>query len=232
MSAAPTLQDRVTALEQALGKLAADSLQPNVLTVNADGTIGADFTGTVFAEGLSLGATDGGANATNMIQWVEPDGTTVAAVYQDIAAVPGVSYIRRLVLKAIQDAAAGDTAAEVIAYAEDSLGDQQNALILDSAGRSSFPIMGQTGCRFWPQQQANFSIAAGAGVTATFNSNGWNTTGTWHPILWLLDTGGGFTPHCTLAVTAETSSSINVGIVNNGSGTANGKVFLVMLTGE
>lgn len=53
MSTQPTLEQRIAALEQLVGK-PLDTLTPTYLTVTPDGKVGADFTGTVDALGVIL----------------------------------------------------------------------------------------------------------------------------------------------------------------------------------
>lgn len=55
MSAQPTLEQRVAAIEQQLELIAGDQLSPNYLTVDpATGKIGANFSGHVAAQGVDL----------------------------------------------------------------------------------------------------------------------------------------------------------------------------------
>lgn len=59
----------------------ADSLQPNYLTVNPDGTIGADFTGKINAQGLILPAADSNTPPPdNKIQWTLSNGAAIADI--------------------------------------------------------------------------------------------------------------------------------------------------------
>jgi hypothetical protein len=76
------LQDRITALERQLGDApGADSLAPNVITVDASGHIGAQFSGKVQASELDL---VGGAGASP-IKWVTTSGGLLAELTVDAA---------------------------------------------------------------------------------------------------------------------------------------------------
>lgn len=95
-----TLEERVAALEAAVAGLGPpETLQPNYLTVDATGLIGADFTGHIHAEGLDLDAPvnsqvwpESGLDTT--IRWLRTaDGGLVAQVGGSGApGGPGVGY--------------------------------------------------------------------------------------------------------------------------------------------
>jgi hypothetical protein len=72
MSTAPTLEDRVEALERLVENQLGHAIAPNYLTADAQGNVGADFTGAMHAEGLLLDAHGFPLNV--------PDLTTDAAI--------------------------------------------------------------------------------------------------------------------------------------------------------
>lgn len=88
------LQDRITALERQLADPpGTDTLQPNVITVANDGTLGADFTGHVHAQGLDLDASSISTPPdADRIRWLRTsDGAWVAALFGEyVPGVPGV----------------------------------------------------------------------------------------------------------------------------------------------
>lgn len=131
------LPARVSALEQELAQLQAqidqlpppaDNLQPNVLTVNADGTIGATLTGKLNAEGIVFPAGAGLTNRAEEIDWTRTtDGALVARIagaYRpgapdgqlvleaDNPDNPGPLYAR-LLLETMQDGSASSIAAQI-----------------------------------------------------------------------------------------------------------------------
>jgi hypothetical protein len=82
-----TTQDRIAELEQRIAALeaqaVADTLQPNVITVAANGQIGADFSGDVQARTFSMEASNSLASitVTNEIRWLrQSDGALIATV--------------------------------------------------------------------------------------------------------------------------------------------------------
>lgn len=77
------LEQRVAALERQLGDTpGVSTLQPNVLSINPDGTIGADFTGHVHAQGLDLDASTGPVPpSVDRVRWLRAsDGAAVADI--------------------------------------------------------------------------------------------------------------------------------------------------------
>jgi hypothetical protein len=79
MSAQPTLEERVAALE---AMAQPDALTPNVLALNPDGSIGATLSGLLKAQGIILPAgTGSGPPVTSDIQWQRSsDGAVVAQI--------------------------------------------------------------------------------------------------------------------------------------------------------
>lgn len=196
-----------------------DNLQPNVITVNPDGTIGATFTGTVYAKGLTLGATDSTAETPNTIQWVrQADGAVVASVAQDLVIDPTTDTAsRRLLLTATQDASAGDTGAEVMAYAIDGAGGRHYATIIDTQSRASFlqlPTLAQLAV-----QAGNGTLSAPAGTSLNYIDL---------PIAW---PGS----HVAFIATAFPASTDAAGNYTQGAGTyglAQGKLQIVSTIGQ
>lgn len=92
-----SLAERLAALEDVIGILLAppDTIQPNYLTVNPDGTVGAAFTGLVHAEGLDLdAATASSPPDQNLIRWLRTsDGTPIAEVQGIIVGPPGAAAV-------------------------------------------------------------------------------------------------------------------------------------------
>lgn len=123
------LQQQVADLQQQLAGQQLDTLQPNYLTVNPDGTISADFTGKINALGLTLpgdGALTGDA-PDNLIQWIRSsDSATVANLYGAID-LPGTPE-------------AGQTYARIEAGAPDNLSEWA---ILQLYGNHPPPFTGQ-----------------------------------------------------------------------------------------
>lgn len=115
MSATATLEDRVSALERAV-QSGRDQLTPNYLTVNADGSVGADFSGHVSAQGLDLPAgTSSTPPSQDRVRWLRgSDGSVVA----DVTAYE-VANQATLRLGAYQDSP--DTAAAVMVQTPDLL---------------------------------------------------------------------------------------------------------------
>lgn len=97
------LERQVAALQAGAG--AGESLQPNYLTVAADGSVGASFTGRVHAEGLDLDANTDPANFPDVdsIRWIHTtDGFVVA---RDIGGISGgAAYNNKFSYGAGQDA--------------------------------------------------------------------------------------------------------------------------------
>jgi hypothetical protein len=77
------IETRLSALEALVGAQAVDTLQPNYLTVNPDGTIGADFTGEIHAEGLVIpaGSTSAPPDVNRVIWERQSDGAVVAQAW-------------------------------------------------------------------------------------------------------------------------------------------------------
>lgn len=95
MSAVSTLGARVTALERQVAALrgragGGEQLSPNYLTSNPDGTIGANFTGQIHAQGLELDATAGPTiPANDAIRWLRTDTGGLVAQIQAYYSGPG-----------------------------------------------------------------------------------------------------------------------------------------------
>lgn len=248
------------------------ALTPNYLTVDpTTGAVGADFTGVVNAQGITLPAfmrptagTPLGGGPVNKVNWTRTsDGAMIGYLVsqEDAAGIDGAQPRDRAIVAALEATSGNQSSAELMAIDRNgavqaflaaiqqgagttasvfaSAGNSPNYTIVDQNGSSSFAIMGNGGAiraQIWQQQSNGISLgtAAGAGVSTIFSSNGWVTTGNYHPILWLQDNGAGFLPHCTFAITGITSNTLKVGIVNPAgtSGTPAGNILLVMLTGN
>lgn len=171
MSALLDLPDRVSQLEQQLAQLQEqlagqdlDTLQPNYLTVNADGTVGADFTGKINAQGLILPtASSPPATAQSRVQWNRQSDNSM------VAWIDGLSFDSDLVveLDLVAQPPAGAFDSQVEMFANDAAGNEQVVLqllqqgsgggnsglfaqafgqavtLIDDLGRSSFLQLGQ-----------------------------------------------------------------------------------------
>jgi hypothetical protein len=88
------IETRLAALEALVGAQAVDTLQPNYLTVNPDGSIGADFTGVINARGILMPEVEQGQplRPSSIIWQRASDGAYTAQIYQlqdNPAAPPG-----------------------------------------------------------------------------------------------------------------------------------------------
>lgn len=148
------LEDRVISLERLMGESPPpDTLQPNVLTVNPDGTIGALLSG-----GLELNeaASPGTVTAQTAVSWIDAAplvranlrGTLVSpsthqitmSAHGDGRPLNGTGPAEQnfATFLAHADVAGAAGSAAVVATAKDTAGAQQVATIIDSLGRSSF----------------------------------------------------------------------------------------------
>lgn len=153
----------------------ADRLTPNYLVVNPDGTVSANFTGIVNAQGIKITPGAGGViNFPNSITWQRSaDGAMVARVVAEEytyngdpeqtatlqAIAPGTPPGQLLNGGSIvTNASRGVPQYNYVqASAFDSNGNGQNAVIIDAAGQSSFLRLDQlrvsacgTGTLDWP----------------------------------------------------------------------------------
>ncbi len=76
-----SLQEQINDLQAQLALAQADSLAPNYITINPDGQVGAEFTGTINAYGITLPLDEGtGAISTEqVIQWLGAENSTEPA---------------------------------------------------------------------------------------------------------------------------------------------------------
>lgn len=169
------LQTRVSQLENARSA-PGEQLQPSYLTVSPDGTVGADFTGTVQARGVSINTSGSTVGAENAIIW-DANGTEVGDVFgawgaPDYAGVNVDGYAGSLVTLAqvaLQAHSVGALAAlfvrswndpgaqqaiQALIQPEGALPDVQRTII-DNGGNSDFLQLASTG---------NHKIAFGTGA--------------------------------------------------------------------
>lgn len=166
----PTLEERVTLLEQQLSALEdtalADTISPNYLTVNPDGTVSATFSGIIKAAGVSLPEAPNYSTPLdeNRVAWTRADGALnqfgdpPASLYAgegqvssgdaaDIVSLVANSVGLSTAAQAQVAAFTGNLTAELNAIADQGHGASVQAsaqpgggqlTILDSAGNSNF----------------------------------------------------------------------------------------------
>jgi hypothetical protein len=209
---------------QQLQNAATDSLTPNYVTVNADGTVGADFSGTVEAAGIALGlSTSPGAEASE-IAWTE-DGTFSSTTRAAISGVfvAGPPSEGSLVIQVGEPGDQVDN--QVLITAGGSL-----VKVIDSNGLSSFAQTGNNLSdlasaanartnlsvpRFWPLTAVELpTLAAGASTTVTFSNPSWELLT--HPFQVLADfaPGGGSATPLNWFRSAATATSFTLTVVN------------------
>jgi len=161
-----------------------DVLQPNVLVIGDDGSIGADFTGHVHAEGLDL---DAGTSSTppdaDRVRWLRtPTGAVVAELYGWRAAV-GLGQMATLELRARDNAGTnadgaqalleavgtGSEAASVTASMRNGFGGSVIAAAVDALGNTSQrKVVGSDGSSDF-QRSAVARLGAPKGINAFTN---------------------------------------------------------------
>jgi hypothetical protein len=98
-----TLEQRVAALENAIAGLqGSEALSPNYLTLDAEGNVGANFSGVIEADGVTLPASNTVALAAqNEVAWQR---TSDGALIADVGGYAGPSGDVRLILNAVNAA--------------------------------------------------------------------------------------------------------------------------------
>lgn len=184
------LQDRVTALERQLGDTpGTDNLQPNVLTVNPDGTIGASFTGSVYAKGFDMDplssnpATGQPSSPPHAVQWRVggPSGALVADIYAGAdAGSPGHLQRRSYSVWDVidLDTLPGQSVAGLSLNNTPWLATKRSALLNilndDNATRASYTLIDSSNNSSFLQllTNANLKLQFGAGVTLDSGATG------------------------------------------------------------
>jgi hypothetical protein len=125
-----TALQRLARLERQVAALGggSEALTPNYLTVNADGTVGADFTGRVHAQGLDLDAV-AIATDSDKIRWLR---TTDGALVTEIKATD--SGVRAAQLRTIGD---GTNQATTSLEVDDANGNQAAVEAIVNPGNPS-----------------------------------------------------------------------------------------------
>lgn len=183
------LQKRVAALEQQAG--GSDSLQPNVLTVAADGTIGANFTGHVHAQGVDLdAATSATPPSADVVRWLRTDTGGLVAQIQAYYTGPAGASSTSLLVHSQGTTDAGTVTLRAI----DDTGATQASLQLNQINRGAMPnplvtgtnteidvflaggaqanrLLGADGSSHYLQQPSATNLKLEAG-TGTFVGNG------------------------------------------------------------
>jgi hypothetical protein len=149
-----------------------DQLFPNVLTVGADGSIGADLTGHVHAKGLDIDVAPGGVRGPqNLVRWLQAsDGAVVADIGASESAPPALG--RTNSMRTLDTSGA---AAAVLALGTSDAGfasiaattRAESRTIVDEGGTSSFVQLGLPNAgakwRLWGPYTVNSpSLAPGA----------------------------------------------------------------------
>jgi hypothetical protein len=127
--------------QQALG---ADTMQPNVLTINPDGTIGINLSGHLVASGVDLPAgTNNTPPSQDRVRWLRSDGRVVGDL-TSFEVNNGAQIFDELLLQAYALAGtpvitltAGNASLVIGDPSEESVGSEV-AVILNSSGASSF----------------------------------------------------------------------------------------------
>jgi len=127
-----------------------DTLQPNVLTVNPDGTIGANLTGHLKAQGVDLpGGTTNSPTSDERVRWLaQSNGSVLADITATDESNPVTGFgIRRATWELISPD--GTAAYELLAGAPRGsvqatvTAGNQFAKVLDSQGHSDFALSAQ-----------------------------------------------------------------------------------------
>lgn len=178
---APTIEDlaaRVAALENAQPP---DTLSPTVITVNLDGTIGADFTGHVHAEGLDLTAATIGTTPpdTDRARWIRStDNAEVASIVG--ATQPGTQELLQMIATALTAAeqssvrmdAYDDTGARQASFLAFQVNRGATAELFLQAGGVTRKLLDQAASSSYLQTEPLDYLSTTGRVTLTWNGAG------------------------------------------------------------
>lgn len=124
------LEARVAALENAIAGLqGSEALSPNYLTLDAQGNVGADFSGVIQADGITIPASNSIALAAqNEVAWQR---TSDGALVADVGGYAGPGGDVRLILNAVN---AANNQSEVSLNASSNAGTLDATLIVGVVG--------------------------------------------------------------------------------------------------